>query len=184
MKSYNRPDIELLDTMEGVYAASGSSVVPTTTPTPEAPFNYQLVFADLNCGGYSTVQFLASGCVNTHKYGKLILTIDFNSGLMQNILDVEDYMKRPEVLAASCMTGYSIETAGNKVTVTMNLQRLNMTDTVEFKFGTKFHHNDSHNANGNSVYGAYNGFTNDTMSITDKEVRRWAKVSLVTVNRI
>ena len=172
--------------MEGVYAASGSTY-NTPTPTPfddNPPFNYSLLFCDLNCGGYSTVCFEANGCVNTQKLRRLVLTINFFEGMMQNILDTNGYMLHPEMLGHSgTVSGYSIVSNGNQVKVTLDLYRQNTTDTVQIKFGTKFHHSDSHNKNGNSFYGAYNGFTNETMSVSDKEVRRWALVSLETVAR-
>lgn len=186
MKNYSYPEIKILDAMEGVYAASGTPGI-TTTPTPqieEPPFNYNLQFADLNCGGYSTVQFLANGCVNTHKYRRLILTINFFEGVKCNKLDTQGYMLHPEVLGWSgAVERYAIQACGNAVKVFLDLRKMNMTETIEFKFGTKFHHSDSHNKNGNSYYGAYNGFTNETMSSADKEVRRWSLVSLETVAR-
>ncbi len=180
MKSYNRPDIELLDTMEGVYAASGSSVLPTPTPEQQIPTPpFKAKFWDTNCGGYSVVEF-SVGPANWKNIKCVEWNIEFVEGLKHNKLD-----NLVEVSHSGPINHIVTHTKGtNVVKIQWFVNSQNSGETLDDKLKFYFNHDKTTNYNNNENYGSYNGFTTgpgNEISEAERDVIRsgFANISVV-----
>lgn len=160
MKSYNRPDLELLDSMEGVYAASGSVVTGTPVPTqslvPTPKFDFMLTGVDH--GSYSVFKLRAYNCMN-NKVNRYIWTIDFLPGTRNNKIKS---VKLNSQSGACSSVNHNIY-GDKKIIWTWELGTHNSGENMECTLDMVFEHDRVNNgiAPGAETVGGYEGFSTE-----------------------